>query len=142
MTDSTPLHQAPGASGHVIVGILPSVAAARLVLESFRSHGTSDAQIGLALRQAEAPLSATGEERPSPAAEEATKGVVGGGIIGGLAGLLTAAGFLAIPGLAPLLAGGSLISLLGATGASHCGSERTRRCHRWPRRSADQHQYS
>ncbi|CBK41509.1 protein of unknown function [Nitrospira defluvii] len=100
------------------------------------------AQIGLALRQAEAPLSATGEERPSPTAEEATKGVVGGGIIGGLAGLLTAAGFLAIPGLAPLLAGGSLISLLGATGASHCGSERTRRCHRWPRRSADQHQYS
>ena len=50
--------------------------------------------------------------------EEAPKGVVGGGIIGGLAGLLTAAGFGAIPGPAPLPAGGSLISLLGATGAS------------------------
>lgn len=46
------------------------------------------------------------------------QGVVGGGIIGRLAGLLTAAGFATIPGLAPLLAGGSLISLLGATGAS------------------------
>ncbi|MEP7153147.1 MAG: hypothetical protein ABI856_15685 [Nitrospira sp.] len=36
----------------------------------------------------------------------------------GLAGLLTATGVVAIPGLAPLLAGGALISLLGATGAS------------------------
>ena len=70
------------------------------------------------MRQAEQPLSTTEEERPSPTAEEATKGVVEGGIIGGLAGLLTAAGFVAMPGLDPLLAGGSLISLLGATGAS------------------------
>ena len=70
------------------------------------------------MRQAEQPLSTTEEDRPSPTAEEATKGVVGGGIIGGLAGLLTAAGFVAMPGLDPLLAGGSLISLLGATGAS------------------------
>ena len=118
MTNSTSLHQAPGAGGHVIVGLLPSVAAARLALESLRLQGVSDEQIGLAMRQAEQPLSTTEEERPSPTAEEATKGVVEGGIIGGLAGLLTAAGFVAMPGLAPLLAGGSLISLLGATGAS------------------------
>ena len=118
MTNSTSVHQTPGAGGHIIVGLLPSVDAARLALEPLRSQGVSDEQIGLAMRQAEQPLSTTEEDRPSPTAEEATQGVVGGGIIGGLAGLLTAAGFVAMPGLDPLLAGGSLISLLGATGAS------------------------
>jgi hypothetical protein len=118
MTNSTSVHQALGAGGHVVVGLLPTVDAARQALESLRSHGISDEQIGLAMRQAEEPLSTAATDRASPTAEEAAKGAVGGGIIGGLAGLLTAAGFVAIPGLAPLLAGGTLISLLGATGAS------------------------
>ncbi|MCC7214485.1 MAG: hypothetical protein IT387_06480, partial [Nitrospira sp.] len=61
MTNSTSLHQAPGAGGHVIVGLLPSVAAARLALESLRLQGVSDEQIGLAMRQAEQPLSTTEE---------------------------------------------------------------------------------
>ena len=129
MTNSTSLHQAPGAGGHVIVGLLPSVAAARLALESLRLQGVSDEQIGLAMRQAEQPLSTTEEDRPSPTAEEATQGVVGGGIIGGLAGLLTAAGFATIPGLAPLLAGGSLISYIGSNRCLHRGGKWTRRCH-------------
>ena len=66
---------------------------------------------------------------PSPTAEEATQGVVGGGIIGRLAGLLTAAGFATIPGLAPLLAGGSLISDIGSNRCLHRGGKWTRRCH-------------
>jgi len=66
MTNSTSLHQAPGAGGHVIVGLLPSVAAARLALESLRLQGVSDEQIGLAMRQAEQPLSTTEEDRPFP----------------------------------------------------------------------------
>ena len=86
MTNSTSLHQAPGAGGHVIVGLLPSVAAARLALESLRLQGVSDEQIGLAMRQAEQPLSTTEEDRPSPTAEEATQGVVGGGTSEGLPG--------------------------------------------------------
>lgn len=63
---------------------------------------------------------------PSPTAEEATQGVVGGGIIGRLAGLLTAAGFATIPGLAPLLAGGSLISYIGSNRCLHRGGKWTR----------------
>ena len=118
MTNSTSLHQAPGAGGHVIVGLLPSVAAARLALESLRLQGVSDEQIGLAMRQAEQPLSTTEEDRPSPTAEDATKGVVEGGTIGGLAGLLTAAGFVAMPGLDPCWQVDRSFLILGATGAS------------------------
>ena len=70
------------------------------------------------MRQADSDLSPGEESDLSPTAEDAAKGAVGGGIIGGLAGLLTATGIVAIPGLAPLLAGGALISLLGTTGAS------------------------
>ena len=68
------------------------------------------------MRQAD--TQASGDEDPSLRAQEATTGMVSGGIIGGLAALLTKTGAVAIPGLAPLLAGGSLIGLLGATGAS------------------------
>ena len=129
MTNSTSLHQAPGAGGHVIVGLLPSVAAARLALESLRLQGVSDEQIGLAMRQADNPSQRPRRTGPSPTAEEATQGVVGGGIIGRLAGLLTAAGFATIPGLAPLLAGGSLISYIGSNRCLHRGGKWTRRCH-------------
>ena len=118
MTNTTSIYQFPGTAGHVVVGLLPNVDAARQALETLRSHGVSDDQIGLAMRQADNDLSLEEEDTPSPTAQDAAKGAVGGGIIGGLAGLLTATGVVAIPGLAPLLAGGALISLLGATGAS------------------------
>ncbi len=117
MPNTTSVHQLPGTADHVVVGVLPSVDAVRQALETLRSHGISDDQIGLAMNQADSHLSLE-EDVLSPTAQDAAKGAVGGGIIGGLAGLLTATGAVAIPGLAPLLAGGALISLLGATGAS------------------------
>lgn len=105
-----------GVGDHIVIGLLPSMDAVRHALEALRARGISDDQIGLAMRQAE--TRASGDEAPSPTAQDATTGMVGGGIIGGLAGLLTTTGAVAIPGLAPLLAGGSLIGLIGATGAS------------------------
>ena len=105
-----------GAEGHIVIGLLPSMGAAQRALEALRARGISDDQIGLAMRQAE--TQASDDEGPSPTAQDASTGMVSGGIIGGLAGLLTTTGAVAIPGLAPLLAGGSLIGLFGATGAS------------------------
>jgi hypothetical protein len=118
MTNITSSHQTPGGGGHVVVGLLPNIDAVRQALETLRSQGISDEQIGLAMRQADEDLPSTDDDSPSPASQEATKGMVGGGIIGGLAGLLSATGAVVVPGLAPLLAGGALISLLGTTGAS------------------------
>ncbi|MDP9132169.1 MAG: hypothetical protein M3M98_03425 [Nitrospirota bacterium] len=117
MTSSTSVHQSAGPVGHVVVGLLPDMNAVRQTLQTLRSHGVSDEQIGLAMRQADSEVPSI-EETSSPTVQDAATGAVGGGILGGLAGLLTATGIVAIPGLAPLLAGGALVSLLGATGAS------------------------
>lgn len=118
MTSTTSVHQSSGHVGHVVVGLLPDLEAVKQAVQTLRAHGISDEQIGLAMRQADSDTSSIEGESSSPTAQEATKGAVGGGIIGGLAGLLTATGLVAVPGLAPLLAGGALISLVGATGAS------------------------
>jgi hypothetical protein len=118
MQNTTSVHPFPGTADHTVVGLLPNVDAVRQALETLRAHGISDDQIGLAMQQVDSDLSSEGEDAVSPTAQDAAKGAVGGGIIGGLAGLLTATGVVAVPGLAPLLAGGALISLLGATGAS------------------------
>ncbi|HNC83348.1 MAG TPA: hypothetical protein PK999_09890, partial [Nitrospira sp.] len=102
MTTRTSRHQMTGARDHIVIGLLPNMGAVREALEALRARGISDDQIGLAMRQAEERLS--DEESPSPTAQDATTGMVGGGLIGGLAGLLTTTGVVAIPGLAPLLA--------------------------------------
>ena len=75
MTNSTSLHQAPGAGGHVIVGLLPSVAAARLALESLRSQGVSDEQIGLAMRQADNPSQRPRRTGPHPQRRRPPRGL-------------------------------------------------------------------
>lgn len=116
MSASTSLHRATKSNDYIVVGLLPDMGSVRKALEALRAQGISDEQIGLAMRQAEEQLSS--DEQPSLTAQDATAGLVGGGIIGGLAGLLSTTGVVAIPGLAPLLAGGSLIALLGTTGAS------------------------
>jgi hypothetical protein len=117
MTSATSVHASSGSAGHTVIGLLPDLNAVKEALQTLRSHGVSDEQIGLAMRQADNEVSSM-EEAPSPTGQDATSGAVGGGLIGGLAGLLAATGIVAIPGLAPLLAGGALVSLLGATGAS------------------------
>lgn len=59
------------------------------------------------------------------AGDEATKGVAGGAVGGGAAGagaaLLASAGMLAIPGVGPFLAAGTLVGTLGAAGAGAAG---------------------
>lgn len=118
MTNIPSVHPSPGSAHHIVVGLLPNLEAAMRALDGLRSHGLSDEQIGLAMRQTDHDALSQASTTPSPTVDDTAKGAVGGSILGGLAGLLTATGIVAIPGFAPLLAGGSLISLLGTTGAS------------------------
>jgi hypothetical protein len=102
----------------LVAGLFPDLHTAKDAVKELKAAGFTDKDIGLAMRN-------PGEtERPAEvvtgtrATDEAATGAVGGGVLGGLAGLLVAAGVVAIPGLGSLLAGGSLASLLGSTGAS------------------------
>lgn len=102
----------------IAAALFPDLHTATDAVRELKAAGFRDHDIGLALRnpsEAEEPPVATTGTR---AAEEAASGAVGGSLLGGLAGLLVAAGVVAIPGLGPLLAGGALASLLGVTGAS------------------------
>jgi hypothetical protein len=101
----------------VIVGLLPDLESTKQVLRELRTQGIPDDHIGLAMRRPDEPTSSAANA-PAPATEDAAKGALGGGIIGGFAGLLAATGLVAVPGLAPLLAGGTLASALGMTGAT------------------------
>jgi len=57
----------------------------------------------------------TGDERA--VAESAGAGAIGGATIGGLGGLLVGLGALAIPGIGPVVAAGTLATVLGTTAA-------------------------
>jgi uncharacterized protein (TIGR02271 family) len=50
------------------------------------------------------------------AAEGAATGAIGGGVLGGVIGLLAGVGALAIPGVGPIIAGGTLASTLAGAG--------------------------
>jgi hypothetical protein len=57
----------------------------------------------------------TGKEQA--VADSAAAGAIGGATIGGLGGLLVGLGALAIPGIGPLVAAGTLATVLGSTAA-------------------------
>jgi hypothetical protein len=96
---------------------LPDLESTTRALHELRAEGIPDEHIGLAMRRSDEATIA-GESPAGTTTEDAATGAVGGGIIGGFAGLLAATGIIAVPGLAPLLAGGALATALGATGAS------------------------
>lgn len=91
---------------------------AKDAVKELKKAGFTDKEIGLALRSPDEAEGASEVVTGTRATEEAATGAVGGGVLGGLAGLLVAAGVVAIPGVGPLLAGGALASSLGITGAS------------------------
>ena len=105
------------AGTRVIVGLLSDLESTKRVLRELHAQCIPDDHIGLAMRRPDEATSPAADA-PAPVTEDATKGALGGGIIGGFAGLLAATGLIAVPGLAPLLAGGTLASALGMTGAT------------------------
>jgi uncharacterized protein (TIGR02271 family) len=98
-----------------VVGLFHSQADAERAIDRLKQEGFSESQIGVALRdrkRQEELIEGTGTQ----AAEGAATGALGGGILGGVLGLLAGVGALAIPGIGPIIAGGTLASTLAGAG--------------------------
>ena len=84
-------------------------------IRRLKDQGFSEDQIGVAIKdrqQQQDLIEGTGTQ----AAEGATAGAIGGGVLGGVIGLLAGVGALAIPGVGPIIAGGTLASTLAGAG--------------------------
>src|SRR5215208_6844104 len=98
-----------------VVGLFHNQADAERAIQRLKERGFSESQIGVAIkdrgRQDEL-IEGTGTQ----AAEGAATGAIGGGVLGGVIGLLAGVGALAIPGVGPIIAGGTLASTLAGAG--------------------------
>jgi uncharacterized protein (TIGR02271 family) len=98
-----------------VVGLFQNQADAERAIQRLKQAGFSENQIGVALKdrsRQEELIEGTGTK----AAEGAATGALGGGVVGGVLGLLAGVGALAIPGVGPIIAGGTLASTLAGAG--------------------------
>src|SRR3954454_7652380 len=98
-----------------VVGLFHNQADAERAIHNLKERGFSENQIGVAIKdrqQQKDLIEGTGTQ----AAEGATTGAIGGGVLGGVIGLLAGVGALAIPGVGPIIAGGTLASTLAGAG--------------------------
>ena len=99
-----------------VFGIFHTQLQAERAIEDLLGSGFSTDDISI-LAEDHTSQRSFAHELHSKAPEGATAGVVGGGLIGGAAGLLAALGSLAIPGVGPLLAAGPVLAALAGIGA-------------------------
>lgn len=100
-----------------VVGLFDNMQDAEAVVRDLRDAGVGDADISFAGRNQDTAASDTGDyvaEGHSEAAEGAGFGATGGTVVGGLTGLLVGLGALAIPGVGPVIAAGTLATALGS----------------------------
>ncbi len=98
-----------------VVGLFHNQADAERAIQRLKERGFSESQIGVAIKdrsKQEDLIQGTGTQ----AAEGAATGAIGGGVLGGVIGLLAGVGALVIPGVGPILAGGTLASTLAGAG--------------------------
>lgn len=98
-----------------VVGLFHNQADAERAIQRLKEEGFSESQIGVAIKDREQQkdlIEGTGTQ----AAEGAATGAIGGGVLGGVVGLLAGVGALAIPGVGPIIAGGTLASTLAGAG--------------------------
>jgi uncharacterized protein (TIGR02271 family) len=98
-----------------VVGLFHNQADAERAIQQLKQAGFSENQIGVALKdrtRQEELIEGTGTQ----AAEGAATGALSGGVLGGVLGLLAGVGALAIPGVGPIIAGGTLASTLAGAG--------------------------
>jgi CBS domain-containing protein len=95
-----------------VAGLFPDRRSAERAMEDLKQAGFRSEQIGIVMRD-----TAEGRKpehhKETHAAEGAMTGVLGGGVLGGVAGYLIAIGALAIPGVGPVLVGGAVAQALG-----------------------------
>jgi len=102
-------------TGGTVVGLFHNQADAERAIQRLKQEGFSESQIGVAIKDRERQdelIEGTGTQ----AAEGAATGAIGGGVLGGVIGLLAGVGALAIPGVGPIIAGGTLASTLAGAG--------------------------
>jgi uncharacterized membrane protein len=100
-----------------VVGLFENYSDADRAVSELNSRGFTRNEISVAARDTairdRMVAGETGGERA--VAESAGAGAVGGTVVGGLAGLLIGIGALAIPGVGPVIAAGTLATTLGST---------------------------
>lgn len=99
----------------MLVGLFSNVTEADQAVGALMEAGIDRTDIGVLTRSMQ-----TGEGEGDLSAEQvagsAAMGAAGGGAVGGILGLLAGLGAIAIPGLGPVIAAGSLLSILGLAG--------------------------
>jgi hypothetical protein len=98
-----------------VVGLFHNQADAEQAIQRLKQEGFSENQIGVAIKDRERQQDVV-EGTGTQAAEGAATGAIGGGVLGGVIGLLAGVGALAIPGVGPIIAGGTLASTLAGAG--------------------------
>jgi Heat induced stress protein YflT domain len=101
-----------------VVGLFENYTDADRAVSELNTRGFNRNEISVAARDnaiRDNLVGTTGRERA--VGESAGAGAVGGAVVGGLGGLLVGIGALAIPGVGPVIAAGTLATALGATAA-------------------------
>lgn len=105
-----------------VVGLFESASDARQALQELRDAGFDGDDISLVANNARGDYgddaefnTTTRDGTVSEAEEGAGLGATGGAVLGGLGGLLVGLGALAIPGIGPVIAAGTLATTLGTT---------------------------
>ena len=105
----------PRVAGETVVALFPDQTAAERGIQALKAAGFTEQQIGVAMRDRQQQQEIT-EGTGTKAAEGAAAGAMGGGMVGGVIGLLAGVGALVIPGVGPIIAVGTLGSVLTGAG--------------------------
>ena len=105
----------PRVAGETVVALFPDQTAAERGIQALKAAGFTEPQIGVAVRDRQQQEEIT-EGTGTKAAEGAAAGAMGGGMVGGVIGLLAGVGALVIPGVGPIIAVGTLGSVLTGAG--------------------------
>jgi hypothetical protein len=105
----------PRVAGETVVALFADQSAAERGIQALKAAGFAEPQIGVAVRDRQQQQEIT-EGTGTKAAEDAAAGAMGGGMVGGVIGLLAGVGALVIPGVGPIIAAGTLASILTGAG--------------------------